>query len=120
MSSDYKHRRIGGRQGKMRLAHHILWEEASGPIPEGYEIHHIDENKKNNDLENLKLLSVSDHQRTHSPHYAILDGKWVRICPDCRQIGADRRHPVCDDCRAKKERIRRRNAKMCRLIGENP
>ncbi len=108
MASDYKHRRIGGRQGKMRLAHHIIWEAVNGPIPDRCEIHHIDENKQNNDLENLQLLSISDHQRTHSSHYARLNGEWLRICPDCRNAGPDRKRPTCDPCRARRARIDRR------------
>lgn len=95
----------------MRLAHHIIWEEANGPIPEGYEIHHIDHNKQNNDLENLKLLTTSDHQRTHSPHFGKLNGEWVRICVDCREIGKPKVRPCCDDCRARRARIERREAK---------
>lgn len=105
----YKHRRIGGREGKLRLAHHVIWEEAVGPIPEGYQVHHIDHNKKNNDLDNLILLSASDHQKTHSPHFGKLNGSWVRICKYCREIGAPKIRPVCDSCRARNARIERRN-----------
>lgn len=105
----YFHKRIGGRKGKMRLAHHILWEQANGPIPEDYEIHHIDNDKKNNDLENLKLVTVSDHQRIHSPFFAILDNNWVRVCKDCRNVVKVCRNSICDSCRARRERIRRRN-----------
>lgn len=111
MSDAYLHRRIGGRKGKMRLAHHIVWEQANGPIPEGMEIHHLDENKKNNDLENIVILSVSDHQRMHSPHFGKLNGKWVRICKYCREIDKPVLRPVCDDCRARMGRIERRQRK---------
>lgn len=111
-SKSYFHRRIGGRKGKMRLAHHIIWEEINGVIPEGYEIHHIDHDKKNNDLENLRLLTVSEHQRTHSPHLGLLNGEWMRICPDCRTIGPLTRRPVCDPCRARRARIERRINKI--------
>lgn len=104
----YKHKRIGGRAGKMRLAHHIVWEAAHGQIPENYQVHHIDHNKKNNDLENLLLLSTSDHQKTHSPHFGKLNGEWVRICKYCREIGKPVKRPICDDCRARMGRIERR------------
>lgn len=104
----YKHRRIGGRAGKMRLAHHILWEEANGPIPDGYEIHHLDENKQNNDLENLVCLTVADHQKMHSPYFGKLNGEWVRICKRCKTVGAPKVRPTCDDCRARMARIERR------------
>lgn len=107
----YLHRRVGGRQSPMRLAHHIVWEEAYGPIPDGCQIHHIDNDKQNNDLENLIVLSASEHQRTHSPYWGLLNGKWVRICADCREIDKPSRQSVCNDCRAKRERVRRRNNK---------
>lgn len=108
MNKSYKHRCIGGRQGKMRLDHHIVWEAAYGPIPEGYQIHHIDHNKKNNDLDNLALLTVSDHQKTHSPHFGLLNGAWVRICRFCRGVDKPKIRPICDECRARMARIERR------------
>lgn len=108
MSSDYLHKRIGGRKGKMRLAHHIVWEDKNGPIPDGYEIHHIDRDKKNNDLENLRMLTISEHQKIHSNNYGLLDGVWVRICPDCKRINISFKRPLCDACRSRRARIARR------------
>lgn len=108
MNKTYLHKRIGGRKGKMRLLHHVVWEAAHGNIPEGYEIHHIDCNKKNNDLENLELLTVSDHQKTHSPYFGKLNGEWVRICKYCKTIAKPKLRPTCDDCRARMARIERR------------
>lgn len=107
----YKHRRIGGRKGPMRLAHHIIWENQYGQIPEGHEIHHIDFVKTNNDIENLQLVSLSDHQKIHSPHFAILNGSWVRVCKYCRTVDKPKTRPVCDECRARMARIERRNEK---------
>lgn len=96
----------------MKLAHHIVWETANGPIPVGYELHHIDCNKHNNDLENLMLVTRSEHQRIHSPHFALSDCIWVRICPDCRRIDVSKRTPLCDSCRARRARIDRRASKI--------
>lgn len=45
--------------------HRMVWETANGEIPEGYVIHHIDNNPSNNELENLELLSAYDHQSEH-------------------------------------------------------
>lgn len=47
-----------------------LWEQHFGPIPvdkrgRSYEIHHIDGNRKNNSLENLKCLSIEEHLEIH-------------------------------------------------------
>lgn len=105
----YLHKRLGGRSAKLRLAHHLVWEAVHGPIPEGIEIHHIDGDKHNNDLENLAGLTKSDHQKTHSPHFAKLNGEWVRVCKICREVGKPKVRPVCDDCRARAARIERRS-----------
>lgn len=45
--------------GKQRIfyLHRALWYLVYGPIPEGYEINHLDENKQNNRLSNLSLTS---------------------------------------------------------------
>lgn len=108
----YKHHRIGGRAGKMRLEHHLVWEKANGLIPEGYEIHHIDQNKKNNDLENLTCVTVSDHQRIHSPYFAKYDGVWMRVCKDCKTLSEPTRYTICNCCRARRARIERRIKKL--------
>ncbi len=49
------------------LLHRVIWEEYFGPIPDGYHIHHKDEDKTNNKIDNLELLSASDHHKTHRP-----------------------------------------------------
>jgi len=43
-----------------------IWEKANNKkIPDGYEIHHIDGNRENNDLTNLKLVSILEHLEIH-------------------------------------------------------
>ncbi len=42
-----------------------IWKEKNGEIPKGYVIHHIDKNRKNNDISNLQLLSKSEHTKIH-------------------------------------------------------
>lgn len=47
------------KDGRMKnvYVHRAIWEAFNGPIPEGYEINHKDENRQNNNLENLELLT---------------------------------------------------------------
>ena len=45
--------------------HREVWKYYYGDIPKGFHIHHIDENPKNNDISNLKLLSDSEHKSLH-------------------------------------------------------
>jgi len=35
-------------------------------IPKGFLIHHLDEDKRNNDIHNLALMSITAHNRLHS------------------------------------------------------
>ena len=46
--------------------HQCIWEKANGPIPKGYEIHHIDGNPDNNDLSNLACIPAKEHRKIHS------------------------------------------------------
>lgn len=45
--------------------HRDVYEDAHGPIPDGHDVHHIDEDKRNNAPENLALHSRSEHGRRH-------------------------------------------------------
>lgn len=42
-----------------------IWELYNGPIPKNFEIHHIDGNRNNNDISNLKCVSIQDHFNIH-------------------------------------------------------
>lgn len=49
----------------MRL-HVYVWEQNNGKVPSGYHVHHIDEDKNNNEIENLMLLHGIEHVIKHS------------------------------------------------------
>lgn len=42
-----------------------VWEKEYGKIPKGYEIHHIDGDRSNNDISNLKCVSIDEHYNIH-------------------------------------------------------
>lgn len=47
-----------------------IWQQVNGPIPvdeqgRSYEIHHVDGNRENNDVANLKCITVEEHYRIH-------------------------------------------------------
>lgn len=50
---------------KVIPAHRYIWEKEFGKIPAGKILHHIDGNKLNNNLYNLKLLDRSEHTKLH-------------------------------------------------------
>lgn len=52
--------------GKNVLLHRYVWEKQFGKIPYGLEIHHIDKNRFNYSIENLKLVEKKAHHRKHA------------------------------------------------------
>ena len=46
--------------------HVYVWEYYNGKVPKGYEVHHIDGDKNNNNIENLMILTKSDHLKIHA------------------------------------------------------
>ena len=52
--------------GKRLRLHVYVWLKHNGPIPLGYAVHHVDENKENNEIDNLVLISDKYHQSLHS------------------------------------------------------
>lgn len=62
-----------GRKGSKHIfEHHAVVAEALGltAIPQGYHVHHCDQDKMNNSFDNLVLLTASDHLRLHK---SVLD-----------------------------------------------
>ena len=50
----------GGRR-RFRGVHRIVFEAFVGPIPEGFEINHLDGNKRNNSLFNLEVVTPREN-----------------------------------------------------------
>jgi hypothetical protein len=46
--------------------HRYIWVKYYGKIPDGYQVHHKDKNKENNDISNLELLTNNEHAKRHS------------------------------------------------------
>lgn len=53
-------------QRKGSRLHRVVWEYHNGPIPAGYHVHHIDEDRANNSIDNLELVHGSRHVSFHS------------------------------------------------------
>lgn len=49
----------------VRSVHVLVYETFKGPIPDGYIVHHIDEDKFNNCLDNLQAITILEHNRHH-------------------------------------------------------
>ena len=50
---------------RYKAEHRIVWEEANGPIPKGFIVHHKNEIKHDNRLENLECISRKEHNHLH-------------------------------------------------------
>ena len=83
----YRRNASGGR-----FEHVEVWERHHGqPVPEGYQIHHIDGDKLNNDPANLIAVTPTEHKRIHSG-CELRNGEWwkpCRICGELKPITAD-------------------------------
>jgi hypothetical protein len=59
-NSGYYQVRVSGR---LTLVHRVIWELLNGEIPDGMFIDHIDQNKLNNDIQNLRLVTKASNNR---------------------------------------------------------
>lgn len=57
-------------QGKRERLHCYVWRYFNGPIPDGFHVHHADENKANNNIENLRCIPTRLHIKHHANEYA--------------------------------------------------
>lgn len=71
------------KQKRYRFRHNIVWEENYGEIPKGMQVHHIDHDKLNNDINNLKLVNSLEHKRLHS---GCVERNGIMYKP-CRKCG---------------------------------
>ena len=55
-------KKIDGRRPRL---HVYVWEKHFGKIPKGYQIHHKDENKDNNEIDNLMCMTQKEHLSWH-------------------------------------------------------
>ena len=53
------------RTGQLVRLHRGCWEAYCGAVPDGYDIHHMDGNRQNNEIENLACMPRGEHARLH-------------------------------------------------------
>lgn len=61
-NSGYYQVRVNGR---LTLVHRVIWELLNGEIPDGMFIDHIDQDKTNNDISNLRVVTRAGNNQNH-------------------------------------------------------
>lgn len=85
----------GKRRGKRyRKVHQLVWEKHYGPLPPGFHLHHINQNKLDWRLENLRSMPHEEHISLH--HFLDRqaggwvmgeDGEWAaKPCKKCEKV----------------------------------
>lgn len=76
------HIRITDKNGRNSFEHVIVWEEHNGKVPSGYIIHHKNNNKSDNRIDNLEILDHSTHRRIHA-NWIMVNNIWTKPCLAC-------------------------------------
>lgn len=66
LQSSGRYFQSGAKTDSERLLHRRIWIDNFGPIPDGMEVHHKDEDWRNNALDNLELKSKTEHLSHHA------------------------------------------------------
>ena len=92
------------------MVHRVVYEAFVGGIPDGREINHIDENKKNNRLCNLEVVTHVENvrhgtgiERMKNGHKKpvnqyTLDGEFVARYPSIKEAGENTTANRCNIC----------------------
>jgi len=83
MTADYKYIYVTNKRGKTDVEHRVIMEEHLGRELDYNEVvHHINGDDKDNRLENLQLMSRSEHTKLHNPKISYT----CFICNWCGKI----------------------------------
>ena len=72
--------------GKGILEHRIIYEMHHGPIPKGMQIDHINHDKSDNRIENLRVVTASENARNNPNakgyHFCNTKKRWIATIHD--------------------------------------
>lgn len=72
--------------GHRERLHVFVWRKNNGGIPDGYHVHHIDGDKRNNDIGNLACIPGEQHIRQHSKKRVVTEYEY--ICKNLKENAA--------------------------------
>ena len=118
----------GGHFERTEQIHRSLYEYYNGQIELGFHIHHKDFKKENNEIENLQMLTNSDHRKLHSTIGAEQTYRKEKyICSICGQefeafVRGKKKttnfHYCSDKCRAEMIYKTRYEERLCAYCGK--
>ena len=107
--------------------HRLVWEAENGPVPAGFDVHHVDGDRLNNAPDNLELLAHARHRQLHTLAKPIARVDWASRqhitvhCSDCgTPLERKTARPVntCKPCRSKRAENNRKSERDCRQCGQ--
>lgn len=109
--------------GRKRL-HRYVWEKHNGPIPKGYEINHIDENKFNNEISNFECITAHEHRMFHLEHdYDKMLPKWRKSLNEHARDAATKWHKSEAGREAlnkiRPKHMKKKYVRKCKVCGES-
>lgn len=111
----------GGRFYK--TVHRWVWEQNYGPIPEGHDIHHKNEDRTDYRIENLELVTHGDHRKVHAEMKFEGGGKTCTQCGNWKPLDQFRRRKgrglyssECLDCKKVMDKAYREGPKHEELL----
>jgi hypothetical protein len=66
------------KNGYVPRSHAVWYLETGEIVPDGFHLHHINEDPSDDRMENLKLFTNSQHQSTHKAGPIV-----TKTCPKC-------------------------------------